>query len=352
MTAGPSGDAAWTYARAGVDRGPTAEALSGLLSAVRYRAPGSSGRPVRAVGHYAGLVRIGRETLAVTTDTVGTKVLLAASRDRWEEVGTDLVAVNVNDLASVGARPIGLVDTLLCDRVDAARFARIGTGIDRGLRESRCSLLGGETAVVPDVVRGMDLGGTAIGYFPGRRPVLGRSIRPGDRLLGFPSSGLHANGFTLVRKLIEARGVDLDTRRPGAAIALGEELLAPTRIYVGLTEALAGVAGVTGLAHVSGGGVRNLVRLRADVRFELDGWPRPEGLFGWLMELGPVAPTEMYQTFNMGIGFVVVARPTALPAIRRRLARTPFASHAEVGRVLRGRGVALPGLHLEYDGYA
>jgi phosphoribosylformylglycinamidine cyclo-ligase len=176
-----------TYAASGVDRAEIAASLRALLGAIRSRAPSTHGRPVELPGHYAGVIRIGAQTLAATTDTVGTKVLLAEQLDRWEEVGEDLVAINVNDLAAVGARPAGIVDTIVCARPDRRRFRAIGRGIDRGLRAARCSLLGGETAVVPELVRGIDLGATALGFFPGRRrPITGARVRPGDRILGIP----------------------------------------------------------------------------------------------------------------------------------------------------------------------
>ncbi len=327
--------------------------LAELLREVRYRAPPAHGRPVRAEGHYAGLLRIGTATVAVTTDTVGTKSLLAAEVGRWEEVGEDVVGVNVNDLAAVGARAAGLVDTILCARPDPSAFRAIGRGIDRGLRRARCTLLGGETAVVPEIVAGVDLGGTALGFFPpGRAPVLGDRIRAGDRLLGLRSHGVHANGFTLVRRLLRERSVDVRRPRPGGRLSLARELLRPTRIYSTPVDAVAGLRGVHGLAHVSGGGVRNLVRLRDDVRFVFDRWPSPPPLFRWLAELGDLSPREMFETFNMGVGFVLVVDPASQALVRRHLARSGGADVVEIGRVGRGTGVAVPPAHVEYEGYS
>lgn len=299
------------------------------------------------------MVRVGRETIAVTTDTVGTKVLLAERLGRWEEVGEDIVGVNVNDLAAVGARPTGLVDTILCVRPDEAVFRAIGRGLDRGLRAAGCSLLGGETAIVPDLVRGTDLGGTAVGFFPrGRRPVTGARIVPGDVILGIPSSGLHANGFTLVRRLVEDRNVDLDSPRPGGSEAVGVELLRPTRIYATAADAVAGRPEVHGLAHLSGGGVRNLIRLSTRVAFVLERWPEPPPLFRWVQGLGELSDRAMFETFNMGIGFVVIVARHRLAELRRRLARAGAPDALEVGRVERGRGVRLPSLGVSYQGYA
>jgi phosphoribosylformylglycinamidine cyclo-ligase len=342
----------WTYAAAGVNRAAIRTALNALLKQPRYRPPPTHGRPIDLPGHYAGLIRIGRQIIAVTTDTVGTKVLLARATGRWEVVGEDIVAVNVNDLAAVGARPCGLVDVILCDEPDAAIFEAIGRGLMRGLRRARCALLGGETAVVPDIVHGVDLGGTAVGFFPrGRVPITGQRIRPGDVLLGLPAEGFHANGWTLVRRLLEETHADLTLARPGAATSLGEELLRPSRIYTPATEAIAGLSAIHGLAHISGGGVRNLIRLHARVRFRLDGWPKPEGLFAWIQSLGAIEAEELYQTFNVGIGFVIVLDSRHVAEVRRRLSRVGYADARIVGRVERGSGVVLPQAGLEYASY-
>jgi phosphoribosylformylglycinamidine cyclo-ligase len=280
-------------------------------------------------------------------------VLLAEETGRWEGMGVDVVAVNVNDLSAVGARPCGFVDCLSLARPRSAVLGAIGRGLDRGLRESRCALLGGETAVVPDLVTGTDLGGTAIGFFPkGRRPVLGNRIRAGDVVLGIPSSGFHANGYTLVRRLVRQPRSQLRRPRPGAAVSLEQELLAPTRIYVRPVEAVADLPGVHGLAHISGGGVRNLVRLNPKVRFLLDAWPAPEGLFAWVRDRGEIDLEELYQTFNLGIGFVLVVAPGSVATVLGRLAAAGARDARPVGRIERGTGVDLPQQHLRYTGYA
>ncbi len=341
-----------TYAESGVDLAAREVALRALLAAAQYRAPVSHGRALPARGHYAGLVRLGRETVALTTDTVGTKVLLAEQLGRWEEIGEDAVAINVNDLASVGARPSAIVDTLLCARAEPAVFRGLGRGLARGLAAARCSLVGGETAIVADLVRGIDVGATALGFFPaGRRPILGDRIRPGDLLLGLRSSGLHANGFTLVRRWLAEASVRLDRPRPGASVGIGRELLRPSRTYSEAVEAVAHVGSVVGVAHVSGAGVRNLPRLNRRVRYSLDAWPDPGPLFRWLQELGSADDREMYQTFNMGVGFVLIVRPNGEREVRRRLGRAGFPRVPVIGRVEAGSGVAIPALGLEYTSY-
>jgi phosphoribosylformylglycinamidine cyclo-ligase len=289
----------------------------------------------------------------VTTDTVGTKVLLAERLGRWEEVGEDAVAINVNDLAAVGARPAGLVDTVLCGRADRSTFRAIGRGLARGLRRARCSLLGGETAVVREIVAGIDLGATAIGFYPrGRAPVLGDRIVPGDRLLGVPASGFHANGFTLLRRIVKEARVDLDAPRRGGRGAVGRELLTPTRTYTDVSEVLADRPYTHGFAHLSGGGVRNLPRIAAHVRFVLDRWGRPPALARWLQELGGVSDREMFQTFNMGVGFVVVVAAPKVPSALRALLAAGIADARPIGTVESGTGVTVPEFGLRFEGYA
>jgi len=280
-------------------------------------------------------------------------VLLAEQVGRWEEVGEDIVAVNVNDLAAVGARPAALVDTILCDQPRPKVFRAIGRGLGRGLREAQCALLGGETAVVPDMVHGIDLGATALGFFPGRRaPVSGAGIRPGDVVVGIPSNGLHANGFTLVRRLLDASDVDLRAPRPGGRGPVGTELLVPTRIYTRPADAVADDPGVGGLAHLSGGGVRNLVRLRPGVSFVLDHWPEVPGVFRWLQKLGSIPEAEMFQTFNMGVGFAVIVRPRRFAQVKSKLARVGVHDAIRIGHVERGDGVTVPQFGLRYEGYS
>jgi phosphoribosylformylglycinamidine cyclo-ligase len=341
-----------TYAQAGVRHDEVAVALGRLLAAARYTAPPSSGRPLKLPGHYAGLVRIGRETVAITTDNVGTKLLLARTLDRWEEVGEDVVAVNVNDLAAVGARPAALVDYIAVQTPIAHVFEGIGKGIARGLKEARCNLVGGESSVVPDLVKSVDLSGTALGFFPrGRAPVTGAQLKVGDVLLGLPSSGFHANGYTLLRRLIEEYAVDITAPLPGDSVPLGQRLLAPVRIYTRAVEALCDAKLPVAFAHISGRGVRNLVRLSGKVQFTLDRLPAPSGLFRWVQDLSQLTSSELYQTFNMGIGFVVAVRPTKVEQALAVLRRSGEKGASVIGKVERGRGVLLAADGTRFESY-
>lgn len=347
-----SGSAPLTYADVGVKRGDITASLSALLKGVRYRPPSSSGSMVDLPGHFAAVLKIGREHIAMTTDGVGTKLLLAQSLGRWEEMGQDVVAVNVNDLCAVGARPAAFLDTISCRQPDTAVFAALGRGLDRALRESRCALAGGETAVVPDLVQGLDLSGTAIGFFPkGRKPVTGAQLRSGDVLIGLPSTGFHANGYTLVRRLLETSGVSLAEHITGERLPLGRLLLAPSRIYVGAIEALLGAKLAVGLAHITGGGYRNLIRLHPKFEFHLDAFPQPQGLFQWVEAISELPAYELYQTFNMGYGFVVAVHPKDEEAALDLLAENGEPKARVLGHVRPGHGVRLPDAEVHYNDY-
>ena len=341
-----------TYAGAGVDPDAVRKALRGLLRAARAPAVRGYGRPLLGPGHFSGLLQVGKERLALTTDNVGTKVLLAEQLGSWEGVGEDVVGVNVNDLSAVGARPLALLDYLMLPRPEPKLLEAIGKGIGRGIRRAMCALVGGETAIVPELVQTPDLSGTALGYFPpGRSPLTGRSIRVGDVLVGIPSSGVHANGFTLVRRLLQRARTPLDRPLPGERIPFGKALLRPTRIYTPAAEALLDRHLAQGLAHITGGGVRNLSRLHPSVEFTLESWPRARGVFEWVAETSRLPPKELFQTFNMGIGFVAAVRRKDLPAALGTLAGAGARDATVVGRVSPGRGVRLPSLGIRYERY-
>lgn len=341
-----------TYRSVGVDHRAVARSLGSFLRAVHPPRPRGHGRLQLGPGHFSGLVRVGKETLALTTDGVGTKVLLAERMGRWEEVGEDLVAVNVNDLSAVGARPLALLDYLAVPRPDPRTLRAIGRGLGRGLRKAGCGLVGGETAVVPELHRAPDLSGTALGYFPpGRSPVTGERLRPGDVVLGLPSSGFHANGYTLVRRLVQRAGLPLGSPLPEGGASLGRRLLSPSRIYTRAVEALLAQGLPVGLAHMTGGGVRNLNRLNPRVGFLLDRWPDPSGIFRWVSDLSGLDPEELYQTFNMGVGFVVVVRARSVDRALAVLARAGERPVWVLGKVVDTPGVHLPAHGVRYEGY-
>jgi phosphoribosylformylglycinamidine cyclo-ligase len=318
-----------SYAGAGVDeereQDVFARVMRPWLARTGARSPMVASITGLASGYFATLIQLSSgPPLALTTDGVGTKILVAREASRWRPVGVDCVANNVNDLVCVGAVPLALLDYIATDRVDEDVLGQLAEGLYLGAEEAGIAIPGGEIAQIGAMLASsagggpmLDLVGTAIGAVPpGREPLDGSRVRPGDVVLGLPSSGLHSNGYSLARQvLFERAGLTLTDEVPGDGPPnrrLGDALLAPTRIYVPAIEAL-WAAGVTphGLVHVSGGGLLNLARLAADVCYELDALPPPPPLFGLIAEAGPVPAATMYATFNMGIGCCVVVHPDA-----------------------------------------
>jgi phosphoribosylformylglycinamidine cyclo-ligase len=290
------------YTRAGVSQGDADAAVSALLKALSAAGPG--GRQVVPAGHYASVVRIDDRTgIALTTDGVGTKLLVAERVGRWDSVGIDCVAMNVNDVICVGAEPLAMLDYLAVDRADPAVAHEIGVGLARGAERAGIEIVGGELAQLGEIVNGLDLAGACFGVVRLEALVTGSAIQPGDAVIGLPSSGLHSNGYTLARSALADVGLD-DIRlgRP-----LGEVLLEPTEIYVKpVLELLRSGAGVRGLAHITSGGLGNLLRLQTEVGFEIDEPLPVPPIFELIQELGDVSDAEMHEVFNMGCGFCVV----------------------------------------------
>ena len=252
----------------------------------------------------------------MSTDGVGSKIVVAEQADRLETVGIDCIAMNVNDVICVGAEPIAMLDYLAVEQADPDALARIGEGLRAGAESANVEIPGGELAVLPELIRGhpsprgFDLCGTAIGTVALDAIVTGAEIAPGDALVGLPSSGLHSNGYTLARHaLLELGGLRLGDAPPelgGATVA--DALLEPTVIYVrAILDLLRSDLDVRGLAHITGGGVQNLVRLGGDrVGFAIEAPLEAPAVFGLVARLGGVSPAEMWDVFNMGCGFVAV----------------------------------------------
>jgi len=334
------------YARAGVDeereQDVFARAMRPWLARTKVRSPLVTHITGLASGYFATLMHIPPgPPLALTTDGVGTKILLAREAGRWEPVGIDCVANNVNDVICVGAVPLALLDYMATDRIEEDVLEELARGLYLGAEEAGIAIPGGEIAQIGAMLAPaaggppmLDLVGTAIGALPpGREPVDGSRVEPGDVVLALPSSGLHSNGFSLARQALG--------RRTGE---LADALLAPTRIYVRAAEALWD-AGVTpkGLAHISGGGLLNLARLAADVSYTLDALPPAPPVFGLIAEAGGVPPQTMYATFNMGTGFCVVVAPAdqqAAVAALKGAGEEPVVAGSVTARP--GRYVSIP----------
>ncbi len=253
--------------------------------------------------------------LVATTDGVGTKLKLAIDTGRHDTVGVDLVAMCVNDLVVQGAEPLFFLDYYATGKLDVEAGKAIVGGIAEGCRIAGCALVGGETAEMPGLYAGgdYDLAGFAVGAMERGEGLDGSAIAAGDIVLGLASSGLHSNGFSLVRRVVEDLGLSLDEPAPfDPSQSLGAALLTPTRIYVSSTLAAARQTCVKGLAHITGGGLpENLPRVLPDglgARLDATAWPLPP-VFRWLREQGAIAPAELARTFNCGIGMAAVVTP-------------------------------------------
>ena len=320
------------YARAGVSQGDADAAVASLVSALAAAAPGES-RQVLASGHYANVVRLDERTgIALSTDGVGTKLVVAEQLGRWDTVGIDCVAMNVNDVVCVGAEPLAMVDYLAVDRADPEIAAAIGTGLARGAELAGVEVVGGELAQLGEIISGLDLAGACFGVVALDSLVTGSSIEPGDTVIGLPSSGLHSNGYTLARSALE--GIPMDDERLGRP--LGDVLLEPTEIYVRpIVELLRSEVDVRGLAHITSGGLNNLLRLEAELGYEIDDPLPVQPIFSLIQELGEVSDEHMHEVFNMGCGFcVVVATSDEQAALETLGAHYPQAKR--IGRTIAG----------------
>jgi phosphoribosylformylglycinamidine cyclo-ligase len=303
-----------TYADAGVDIEAGSEAVRLMRGAVR-----STYRPevLADIGSFGGFFALDarkyKEPVLVSgTDGVGTKLRVAMLADRHDTIGIDAVAMCVNDILVQGAEPLFFLDYLAVGKLMPEKAAAIIGGVAEGCRQAGCALIGGETAEMPGFYGPgeYDLAGFAVGVVERNRIIDGRGIKPGDKLIGLPSSGLHSNGYSLARKvLLDRAGYSVDTYLERLGRTVGEEMLEPTRIYVKTVLPLLERFQIKGLAHITGGGLtENIPRILpagTRIRIRTGTWPVPP-VFGLIQEIGGIAPAEMRRTFNMGVGLVAV----------------------------------------------
>jgi phosphoribosylformylglycinamidine cyclo-ligase len=337
-----------TYADAGVD----IDAGNALVERIKPAAAATTRPGVMAgLGGFGALFDLKAAgfvdpVLVAATDGVGTKLRIAIETGRLDGIGTDLVAMCVNDIVCQGAEPLVFLDYYATGRLDVAAAAQVIEGIAAGCRAAGAALVGGETAEMPGMYRpgDFDLAGFALGAME-RDAGLPRGVAEGDVLIGLASSGLHSNGFSLVRRVAETAGLGWGSPCPFGGGALGEALLEPTRIYVRPALAAAAAGGLRALAHITGGGLtENLPRVLPaglGAEIDLDAWRLP-AVFGWLRDTAGIADPEMLKTFNCGIGMVAVVAPERAAALAVLLAEAGE-SVREIGRVVRGAGVRYSG---------
>ncbi|MCL6646450.1 MAG: phosphoribosylformylglycinamidine cyclo-ligase, partial [Dehalococcoidia bacterium] len=309
-----------------VDSERVSAALAGLLRSIRptFAQRPAHGRPLLPIGYYANVLNLGGGLgLAITTDGVGTKALVAQMLDKYDTIGIDCVAMNANDIICVGAEPIAMTDYLAVRVADEALFTELGKGLRAGAEQAGISIPGGEVAQIGEMIHGaegghaFDLVGTCVGTLPLSRILIGQGVQPGDLVIGLASSGVHSNGLSLAREVFFKRAGRKPTDLvPELERTLGEELLEPTVIYVRFAlDVLRGGVAVKAFAHITGDGLLNLARVAAPVGFVLDALPEPPTIFRLIQALGGVPDAEMFRVFNMGIGLCVVAPPASEPAL-------------------------------------
>jgi phosphoribosylformylglycinamidine cyclo-ligase len=300
----------------------------------------------------------GHSAIAICTDGVGTKLIVAEQAGRFDTVGIDCVAMNVNDLVCVGAEPIAMVDYIAVEQVDAAVLGEVGESLRAGAELAGVEIPGGELAQVPEMLEGhpsphgIDLVGAAIGVVPRYEVLTGDAIEPGDVVIGVPSSGVHSNGFTLARRaLFDLGGLSLDDIPPELGRSVADELLEPTAIYVrAALDLLRSDVTVRGLAHITGDGLLNLTRLNEAVGYRIDAPLPPQPIFALIQQRGEVPDHEMWEVFNMGTGFCCVV---AVGAVEQALVllQRHHPGAAVVGEVTGEAGVVrVPPAGLVGDG--
>ncbi len=336
-----------TYADSGVDIAKEDTAVDALSGALTFARTGM-GAPIGDIGHFGGLVEFGDHALCLCTDGVGSKVEIANAIRKWDTVGIDCMAMNVNDALCVGAEPIAFVDYLAVEDPDPDQTQQIGAGLARASELANVSMVGGETASLPGIIKGFDLAGTCLAVAKRDKLVTGDDIQPGDVLIGLASTGIHSNGYTLARNAFESAGHAYTDDWPfddpeHAGKSVGEVLLEPTRIYVKEIMALlkSGVP-VHGLSHVTGSGLRKIRRINQTVSYHVTNPLPVHSVFQRIQELGSVADHEMYKTFNMGMGFVVIVPADHADAALKVLRDAVDYDVQIVGEVRDGDGVHHP----------
>ena len=317
----------WFYKDAGVD----IEKGDAFVQAIKPMVE-STFRPevLTKIGGFAGCVSLNLERykkpiLVSSTDGVGTKLKIAFAMNRHDTVGIDLVAMCVNDIVVSGAKPLFLLDYFAASKLDPEKSTKVISGIVKGCIEAECSLIGGETAEMPGFYKGgeYDLAGFAVGIVEDSQVIDGSGVTVGDKLIGIASSGLHSNGYSLVRKLLlDQLGMDLERRVEEIGEVLGAELLRPTRIYVKTVLNLARDFNIVGIAHITGGGITgNLPRIipkGCKAIVQKGAWDIPP-IFSFLKEKGNISEEEMLRTFNNGVGMILIVRSREVDDILARL---------------------------------
>lgn len=323
------------YEEAGVDIEKEEEAIRALTKHANYSRKDNY-KKIDLDNHYAGIIELGPEKLAMSTDGVGTKLLVAEEMEKYDDLGIDCIAMNANDVLSVGAEPIGFLDYLAFEEPNVEVSRQIGHGLKKGAKKANLNLMGGETATLTEVINGFDLAGSCVGITD--ELVLGRKIEVGDVVIGIKSNGVHSNGLTLARKAIHQSEYTFHDKFNNKN-KIGEELLKPTEIYVEPVLRLINQREVHGLSHITGGGLRNLMRLGKH-SFNINNPIMPQEIFSFIQNCGEVSKKEMYRVFNMGVGYCVIIPESEKRATLNDLKDMGYESKV-IGNVQKGSKVAI-----------
>ncbi len=299
-------------------------------------------------GGFTSLIDLGNFAISFNNDGVGTKTMIAEEANRFDTIGIDCIAMNVNDAITVGSEPIAIVDYLAMKDLDDDIARQLGIGFNVGAQIANISIVGGETAVVPDIVNHIDVSAAVLGIVQKSQIVDGEKIRDGDIVFSLGSSGIHSNGYTTIRKILKENEIGMADKFPGESKKTSEILLEPTRIYVREVLDIMSIINIKGMANITGGGFKNIGRMK-DLHYVIDDPVEPQNVFNQIMKLGNLTYSQMYEIFNMGTGFVMVIdasdRVDFLNIMRNRI---PV---KEIGHVENGTGVSIPKYDVEFSGY-
>lgn len=336
----------WNYSKAGVDIKKIRKIQSKigkLVSKTHFGFENKNWKVLSGFGHYAGLIEIESKVIALHTDGIGTKIIVAQLMNKFDTLGIDCVAMNVNDVICTGAMPVGFLDYIAMKKPDRYLVTELLKGLTIGAKESNMAIVGGETAILPDLLNqteeySFDLVGTVFGVADKKNLVMGDKITEDDIIIGLESSGLHSNGYSLARKVLFPK-YKLKNSHSFLECSIGEELLKPTRIYVKpiLDILKSERVSIHGLAHITGGSFSKLSRLNNKVNFNLDDPSQQGGIFKLIQQVGKISHRDMYSTFNMGIGFCIVVSKSKVDKLMQVLDKHKLKCH-EIGHVTKGTG--------------
>jgi phosphoribosylformylglycinamidine cyclo-ligase len=329
-----------------IDRKSQGEFVSNFLRQIKFKR--SDFKTINSLGGFTSLIDLGNFAVSFNNDGVGTKTIIAVDTNKYNTIGIDCVAMNVNDAITVGAEPIAMLDYLSLKEMDNEIARQLGIGFNVGAQIANLNIVGGETAIVPDLVKNIDISATSLGLIQKDQIITGENISEGDLIFALKSSGLHSNGFTTVRQIIKDNEITYEDHFPGDNKKVADVLLEPTRIYVREVLDAMSIVPIKGMANITGGGIKNVARMK-DMRYVIDNPFEIDNVFLRLMEMGKLSFNEMFEIFNMSMGFVVVVGPESktdfLNIVRNRV---PV---KEIGHVENGSGISIPEYSVEMHGY-